>query len=108
VDVFNEQKEFITKAVWNKSMQHGTHKINGVPRRSQDPDCKGHFKIPTIINGITSIIGNDTSQKNPKRNNNMMKPIKPRSNNPESNTVHKVNVLGDSHLKHCVLELEIN
>jgi hypothetical protein len=34
-----------------------------------------------------------------------MKPIKPRSNNPESNTVHKVYVLGDSHLKHCVLEL---
>jgi hypothetical protein len=63
VDVLNEQKEFTTKAVWNKSMQHGTHKSNGVARMSQDPDCKGHFKIPTIINGIISVIGNDTSQK---------------------------------------------
>jgi hypothetical protein len=52
--------------------------------------------LPTIINGTSSIIGNDTLLKNP---------IKPRSNNPESTTLHKVYVLGDSHLKHSVVEL---
>jgi hypothetical protein len=35
----------------------------------------------------------------------MMKLTKSRNNNPESKTVHKVFVLGDSHLKHCVLQL---
>jgi hypothetical protein len=96
------RKEFTTKALDNENMQHGTHKIYGVPRSTQDPVHKGHFKIPTIINGIASITRNNSSQKNPKRNNNMMKLTKSRNNNPESKTVHKVFAFGDSHLKHCV------
>jgi hypothetical protein len=62
--------------------------------------------IPTIINGVVTVSDNDTLRKMCKRKCNRVEKLDPRSNNSVSKNVHKVFVLGDSHLRRCVLDLK--
>jgi hypothetical protein len=100
-----ELKEVIMKTVWNSSEQQETQFIQGLPHRSQDTDGTRRFKIPTLINGSTSMIKNDTLLRIHKKNINMKNSTGARSNNSASKVQHKVFVLGDSHLRGSVVKI---
>jgi hypothetical protein len=85
------------------------NKIYEEPCRIPDSVEQVQFNIPTIYNGIVITSGKDTPMNILKRNSPLNEQLQSECSNLESptvhKTVHKVFVLGHSHLKHCTLDL---